>query len=266
MRSFFRCFLAVAALMSLTSCTNWLIRQECEKVNWYEHGYKVAMTGKRLSGDTEVDRCRKAEYDLPEQQLDLGFKAGMSNYCKPEIVLATGKAGDFFNTDLCDHGQVNLLKQKHQEGVRFYCSTGNAFSAGASGKKYQSICPADLETAFLPEYKRGRKKYLGTMISQAQREELQVERKILDGERQKAMLTTRLALLPRPRSVQDRVYNSTTGSYTEQTRTEDPAARERDRLNNEMNGVDTTLRSQRQLQERLREEISQHERELATLD
>lgn len=263
---FSRFALLAIALLVLPSCTNWLIRQECEKVNWYEHGYKVAMTGKRLSGDADVDRCRKAEYDLPEQQLDLGFKAGMSNYCKPEIVYTTGKGGDFFNTDLCDPGQANLLKQKHLEGVRAYCATTNAFSAGASGKKYQSICPADLEAGFLPEYKRGRKKYLGTMITQAQRQELQIERKILDGERQKAMLTTRLALLPRPRSVQDRVYNSATGSYTEQTRTEDPASRERDRLNNEMNGLDSSLRSQRQLQERLREEISAHERELATLD
>lgn len=256
----------LAVAFTTSSCTNWMIRQECEKVNWYEHGYKVAMSGKRLSGDAEVDRCRKAEYDLPEQQLDLGFKAGMSNYCKPEIVYATGKSGDFFNTDLCDPGQANPLRARHAEGVRAYCAAGNAYGAGASGKKYQSICPQDLEPAFLPEYKRGRKKYLNTLISQAQRQEQQLDRQLLDNERQRANLTTQMALLPRARDVRERVYNNSTGTFTEQTRTEDPAARQRERLTNEMNGVENSIRSQRQQQERLREEISQHERELATLD
>ena len=256
----------VLALACLPSCTNWAVRSECGQVNWYDHGYQAAMSGRRLSGDPHVDRCRNAGFDLPEQQLDHGFKAGMANYCKPEIVFTTGKEGQFFNTDLCDPGQAPLLKQRHADGVRAYCARTNGFHAGTSGKKYQNICPPELEAAFLPEYKRGRQRYLSNLIAQAQREDLQTERKILDGERQRATLTTRLALLPRPRDVKERVYNSATGSYTEQSKTEDPAARERQRLNSELTSLDAQIRTEKKRQEQLRQEISQHERELITLD
>lgn len=248
------------------SCASYFVRKDCEKINWFQHGFDVAMSGKRLTGDPAVDRCRQAEFAVPESQLDQGFKAGMSNYCLPDVVLKTGKEGNFFNPDLCDHGQVNMLKAKHAEGVNFYCSKDNAYNAGTSGRKYQNICPPNLEPQFMPDYKRGRKKYLSSRVSQTQGEVDSLERGIVELERSRLNLSYRYNLLPQPRQVTERVYNAATGSSTEQTRTEDPAAMERNRLNNELNSVNGQIQGKRSQQEKLRSQISEWQKELATLD
>ncbi len=250
----------------LVSCASYFVRKDCEKINWFQHGFDVAMSGKRLSGDSEIEKCRQAEFDLPESQLDQGFKAGMSNYCLPEVVLKTGKEGQFFNPDLCDHGQVNGLKAKHAEGVSFYCSVGNAYHAGTSGRAYQNICPPQLEPAFLPEYKRGRKKYLTARVQQTQGELSQIERNLTQLERSRLNLSYRMNLLPQPKQIKEKVYNSATGVSQESSRTEDPAAIERRRLNGEINGIEAQIQSENEKQSRLQNQISDWQKELATLD
>ncbi len=52
--------------------------------------------------------------------------------------------------------------------MKDYCAKTNGYTAGSSGKKYLNICPKDLEPAFLPEYRRGRKKYVQAMIESRQ--------------------------------------------------------------------------------------------------
>jgi hypothetical protein len=44
----------------------------------------------------------------------------------------------------------------HADGVRIYCRESNGFAVGHSGATYQSVCPADLEAAFVAEYNAGR--------------------------------------------------------------------------------------------------------------
>lgn len=122
------------------------------------------MSGKRLSNDNFVVECKKVEAEMSESQLDLGFKAGMSNYCKPEVVFSTGKKGEFFNAEFCDPGMTKQLQQKHQEGVLQFCESSNGYSFGASGRVYNQICPKNLESSFLLEYKKGRKKFLNQSI------------------------------------------------------------------------------------------------------
>lgn len=248
----------------LTSCANWLTRQECKKVNWYQHGYDAAMGGRRLSGDPMIDKCRAADFDLPEGELDVGFKSGMSNYCKPEIVYTTGKKGDFFNTDMCDPGQANFLKSRHAEGVKDYCSNG--YAAGSSGKAYQNICPANLEKAFMPDYKRGRKAFLSARLGNAERDIKDLDERVQSLERDRTNLSFQRNMLPPAREVRERVYNAATGTSIEQSRIDDPSSLRRNQLDNEINGISVRIQDARTSQEALRKQISADRLELATLD
>lgn len=53
---------------------------------------------------------------------------------------------------------------QYGKGLRDYCAKSNGFEAGASGKKYKNNCPNDLVAGFLPEYKRGRMKFVQAQI------------------------------------------------------------------------------------------------------
>lgn len=158
------------ALLSLTGCASYFKRKSCEQINWFEHGKKVAMRGEWLNSDATVQECRKVEADIQESQLDQGFKSGMGKYCSNDQAYQTGKGGDFFSRDLCEGPQINVLLNQHKKGVKDYCAKSNGQQAGASGKKYQNICPKELEASFLVEYRKGRKRYVQTMIESRQGE------------------------------------------------------------------------------------------------
>src|SRR5690606_32021767 len=88
-------------------CSSYFTRKGCEKVNWFQHAYNVAMDGKRLQEDGRLRECDKAETEINSAELDRGFKAGMEKYCKPETALAKGASGDSFNYDFCDGSQMS---------------------------------------------------------------------------------------------------------------------------------------------------------------
>lgn len=248
-----------------TSCASYFIRKECEKINWFQHGYDVAMSGRRLTGDDQVEKCKKAEFELPEAQVDQGFKAGMENYCKPEIVYKTGKIGDFFNTELCDPGQANVLRRRHQDGVREYCAVDNGYAAGASGKKYQNICPAELEKAFLPEYRRGRKKYLNVLIADGQGQMSTLNSRLQGWQVERNQLSFRLQTLPQPRTVTETKTNFD-GTSTQQTQTVDPYSFERNQISSQLNSVNAHINEGQAQQQKLQNSMGEWQRELATLD
>jgi hypothetical protein len=143
-----------------------MTRKTCESTNWFEYGQNVALEGRRLTGDNFLNECYKAEADIAESDLDRGFKAGMAKYCLPEQAYLTGRNGNFFNEEMCTGQGVSQLRLRHNAGVLDYCKRENGYGAGASGKVYQKICPSELEKAFLPEYNRGRVRYLNTLRSQ----------------------------------------------------------------------------------------------------
>lgn len=156
--------------LNLTACASYMTRKSCEATNWYDYGQKVAMEGRRLSGDQFILECYKAEGDVAESALDQGFKSGMERYCQPETVFQTGKAGNFFSTEMCTGQGMNVLLIKHRQGVLEFCQKSNGYSAGAKGKAYNKICPAQLEAQFMPEFNRGRKRYLATLVDENEKE------------------------------------------------------------------------------------------------
>ena len=68
MKNFF-----LIGVLFFSSCANYFMRQQCEKYNWYQLGYDAAMRGERISNDEKVNACRKAEAEISESQLDVGF-------------------------------------------------------------------------------------------------------------------------------------------------------------------------------------------------
>lgn len=160
--------LLIALTVNLSACASYFKRKECESINWFEHGKKVALRGDWLNADQTVNECRKAEADIQESQLDLGFKNGMQKYCSGPHAYLVGKNGDFYSRDLCEGPQISVLMTEHKKGVADYCAKSNGFNAGTSGKKYLNICPKELESTFLPEYRKGRKKYIQAMIETTQ--------------------------------------------------------------------------------------------------
>jgi hypothetical protein len=169
----------VIAAFSQTGCSSYFKRQDCEATNWFEYGQKVALSGRRLSGDQFVTDCRKVEAEIREVDLDRGFKEGMARYCDATQVFNLGKKGDFFSPEMCDGENLRVLKERHRSGVAEYCKKSNGYTAGAAGQAYNKICPKEFESAFLPEFNRGRKKYLAVVILQNEGRINQIEREII---------------------------------------------------------------------------------------
>ena len=97
-----RLILTVVIVLSTAGCASYFKRKECEKTNWFEHGQKVAMSGKRMDADPFVKECRKVEAEFSFTDLDNGFKSGMAKYCTGDNVFLVGKAGKPFSYEMCD--------------------------------------------------------------------------------------------------------------------------------------------------------------------
>ena len=238
-------------LIFLTGCSSWFVRQSCKEINWFDYGHSVAMQGRRLTGDPQVQRCKDAEYEVPYKQLDSGFKEGMNRYCQPKVVYATGKSGEFFNPELCDPGQARILQEQHQKGLEAYCSPANGFTAGSSGKKYQNVCPEKSEAAFLKEYRRGRKAYLTGKITEADSNILGSEKQSVELERQRNNVNWRLSAIPPSRNM----------AKPE----EDPYRMERDRLNNDLRVLESQISQKLHEKNNWIKSKGEYQAELATL-
>lgn len=264
LRSIITLSTATLAVVFLAGCASYFKRKECEAKNWYQYGYDLAMKGQRISSDNFVGECRKAEAEFSESELDRGFKAGMSNYCKPEVVLQTGRSGEQINLDLCDPGQARMLRARHTEGVRSFCDAKNGYNVGASGKVYNKICPGELEKAFLPEYNRGRKKYLTAMVSETQGKVSDLDRRVNDKDREMRNLQTQLALIPPPQTVVNRTV--TPAGMVEKKETSDPYEQRRENVQQNLRRTESEVRELQSQQQTLRDELYKYSRELQTIE
>jgi hypothetical protein len=228
-------------------CTNFLIRQECDKYNWYQLGFDAALRGERITNDEKVMRCRKAEAEISESQLDVGFKAGMSRYCQPETAYQTGKQGDTLNSDFCDSNVLGLLKQKHAAGNKAYCQDG--LTAGQSGKKYKYVCSADFEKTFMPNFKQGRKKYLTNLVNMAQAKKQDYKTEMSRVNFEKQNITYRLSRLPLVQEGKQDLY-----------------AADRSALTNQEANINRQLNNLQFQTSTVDKEITEYQTELATLD
>lgn len=161
--------LLIFIAINLVACASYFKRKDCEATNWFEYGQNIALEGRRITGDQFISECYNAEADVGESALDRGFKSGLEKYCQPETVFQIGKNGVFFSPEMCIGQGLTTLHARHKAGVLEYCQKSNAYSAGARGKAYNKICPIDLEPAFLPEFNRGRKRFLQANLAENQK-------------------------------------------------------------------------------------------------
>lgn len=255
--------------MVTVSCSSYFKRKECEKLNWYQMGHAIAMRGERVDGDSAVNECKKVEAEINYSDLDTGFKAGMKKYCDPNTVYDIGRRGDFYNFSFCDDGAIRILKKRHEEGVSDYCQAANGFKAGASGKRYNNICPKNLEAAFLPEYYKGRKKYLVGMIEQKTSEISDAENRIFELERDRSEKQVELSTIPKGQIMKkNRVYDQTTRTYKEDVViTEDEETiRRRNNIEDQIRDITEKIRTERESRKHLKSEISELKKELRTLE
>jgi hypothetical protein len=107
---------AVATIAVLTGCSG-MSEQACLVADWRTVGFEDGIAGRSQSG--------------------------IGNYRQ-----SCGKHG--IAPDL------ESYRAGHAEGVEIYCRDGNGFEVGHSGARYQGVCPADMEPAFLDGYNAGR--------------------------------------------------------------------------------------------------------------
>lgn len=195
-----RVLVLMVMAFQLAGCASYFKKKDCESINWFEHGQKVAMRGQWLNADPVVNECRKVEADIQESQLDKGFKSGVEKYCTNTNAYIIGKSGDFFSRDICEGPQINVLVAEHRKGTVDYCAKSNGFVAGTSGKKYQNVCPKELEPAFLPEYRKGRKKYVQSLIDSKSSEVRSLDMDILHKRNNLSFARSRLSALEAEKS------------------------------------------------------------------
>lgn len=252
-----------------SGCASYFKRKDCESKNWFEYGQSVAMSGRRLTGDTFVNECRAVEAEFSEVELDRGFKQGMAKYCEPSQAFATGKGGEFFSVDMCDGSNPKALQDRHQAGVLEYCQKSNGYAAGASGRVYNSICPKSLEASFLQEYRRGRKRYLTTLVSENEKTILDLERQAIDLERQRNMKSLEAQRTQIPSGyVVERTVDPATGRLREQViqSVTEEQKRAADSLRNDIQMIDNRINSKRREQLDLREKNRTIQLEVIALD
>ncbi|MES2962653.1 MAG: DUF2799 domain-containing protein [Bdellovibrionota bacterium] len=260
--------LCVTSLLMLTSCASYFVRKDCEKENWFTYGQSVAMQGRRLTGDDRVKKCEAAGADINGAELSRGFKAGMANYCMPDTVFQTGKKGEFFNVEMCDGEQPRFLQKRHAEGVREYCAKTNGYSAGSTGRKYNNVCPKDLEAAFLPEFNRGRKTYLKATIENNETRITEIDSNVRGIDNERMMLMAQMSAMGNGKIItRELKYDPITRATHEETKvTEDPeTVRRRDSLRYDMERKQREIEAKRAEQEQLRKQNREMKTELATL-
>ncbi len=259
--------MAIAALF-LGGCASYFKRQACEKANWYQHGFDVAMSGKRLDADGLVKECQKVEAKMSFAELDTGFKAGMGKYCTQDNIFAVGKAGDPFAFEMCDGESMKKMKAKYAEGLQVFCTPENAQRFGSAGGIYKNVCPKDKEEAWINEYRKGRKIWLTSVIREKEfkRQDIQGEIWSLQSKRN-SLRAQANSIVAIPIIHREQVYDALTGTYHEQT-TQQPdldAQMRRDGLTNQANNVDLEISSRESELRTLNDEISKLRTELAAL-
>jgi hypothetical protein len=248
------------ALISLMGCASYFKKKDCESVNWYDYGQKIAMSGKRLEADQFLNDCRKVEAEIAESKLDLGFKSGRDRYCTMDEIYNTGKAGHPFSYELCDHLPKQKVKDRHLEGILVFCKPENAYAFGVKGEIYEKVCPEDKETAFLKEYNRGRKVFLETSVKANEIEIADLEKDIARLQRDKDFKMTSLSRLPPVAITSQTVKQGDSKSVVV-----DIYKQERDRLQNDVNTLSSQIRSAESKREKLKEKNRQMRQEALTL-
>jgi len=258
----------VASLFLFSGCTSYFKRKSCEKKNWYEHGYGIAMSGKRLTGDPEYNACVKVDAEISHSEVDLGWKAGRKKYCSVDGAYKKGQDGQKYSFDYCDAAKGAKTRGAYEKGLSEFCRPSKAYSFAARGGVYLNVCSPEKEKPWMPEYKRGRVVFLKGEIQNKREVISQINLEITDLSRERRDIMGQLASLPTSRTyTTEKKYDPVTKTYRTQRKVSenDAVATERKNLNWELDGVARRVKSARKRQSGIRQEIHAMEREISAL-
>ena len=144
MKGFHLHILCVAMIASFLGCAT-LSKNECLEADWFEIGRKDGMIGKpRALFQKHVDACKKHDISPNRNDYYAGRDAGLS----------------------------------------IYCTENNGFEQGRRGKRYQYVCPPDLEPEFLNGFNQGREIYkYESKVASLERRLKKIEKQIEDKEK-----------------------------------------------------------------------------------
>jgi hypothetical protein len=108
------------SLLLLSSCS-YFAKKSCEKVNWYQHGFDLSQSGKRISNSDKVNECKRLEVPVNEGELDRGFKAGVAENCSKETSYNNGKAGKALQYLGFCGGDEPALRSVYLKGYAVFC-------------------------------------------------------------------------------------------------------------------------------------------------
>ena len=249
-------------------CASYFMRKDCESTNWFQHGEKVALTGKRLDSDNFIHECQKVDANFSLSQADAGFKAGMARYCSDDNVFEVGKQGRLFTFEMCDGVSTKKLNAQYQKGLAVYCTPSNAYRVGSSGGNYQGVCSKDLEEAWQTEFRKGRKVYLSAKIEQMEHEVRRVETQIIIDQGDLTNLLRQQSNL-RQTTVQkmETVYDPLTRTYQQRwTQVQDPSAQEKaQNMDYEINRLESRIQDERERVQQTSQKIEELRSEMLTL-
>lgn len=258
----------VISIFATTGCTSYFKRKTCEKVNWYDHGYKVAMSGKRLTGDAEYNACVKVDAEISHSDVDVGWKAGHKIYCSADGAYKKGQDGQLYNFQYCDAGKSAKTRGSYKKGIREFCQVKKAYSFGANGGVYLKVCPSDLADSWVPEYQRGRIIFLKGEILNKKQNISQIDSEISDLESQRSTLVRKINRLPRNQvATTKRTFDPATNTYVEKKQygESEETKRQRQEINWQMDQVVSKVKNARSRQADIRKEIHAMEREMGSL-
>jgi len=140
-----------------------------------------------------ADECTMSDWHT------IGFEDGASGYA-PERLGNHRKA-------CAKHGVAPDFEQYQAgrtQGLRQFCQPSRAFSLGASGGRYNGVCPSDLEMDFVDAYNSGHQLY--TLRSAVSSATYQINAKNAEIERTEDKIKqAEAALIARETSVEDRI-------------------------------------------------------------
>ena len=113
-------FIILLMLAGMFSACASLSKNECLQADWYQLGYR--------------DGSRGAPRSLFQKHYDA---------CLEHAVYADREV--YFNG--------------REQGLAVYCTYDSGFNQGRAGKRYQHVCPPELESGFMAGYRKGQEIY-----------------------------------------------------------------------------------------------------------
>ncbi len=161
---YFRWLSLFFAILTITSCASWDLKDRCEKQNWFEYSQRLAFSGKYLEEDQFVKDCKGVDR-TNATQLDLGFKLGREKMCSYDEIYLRATQGQPVFFKFCDGLDMSVMKKRFSDGLLVFCTPTRGYEFGKTGQVYQKVCSANQEIKFLPSYYKGRKEFLTQFLA-----------------------------------------------------------------------------------------------------